>query len=63
LYIESIDTSNPVMAGIQGLRYNPYGLHVKPTVNMNECFEMPLSEIDIELVNYNVEQFKQINNL
>jgi hypothetical protein len=62
-YIESIDTSNPVMAGIQGLRYNPYGLHVKPTVNMNECFEMPLSEIDIELVNYNVEQFKQINNL
>ena len=62
-YIESIDTSNPIMAAIQGLRYNSNGLYVKPTVNMNECFEIPLSEINVELVNYNVKQFKQINNL
>jgi hypothetical protein len=62
-YIESIDTSNPVMAAIQGLKYDALGLEVKPTSNMNECFEMPLSEIDIELLNYNVKQFKQINNL
>ena len=62
-YIESIDTSNPVMAAIQGLKYDALGLEVKPTANMNECFEMPLSEIDIELLNYNVKQFKQINNL
>jgi hypothetical protein len=63
LYIESIDTSNPVMAAIQGLKYSDFGLDVKPTVNMNECFEISLSEINIELVNYNVKQFKQINNL
>lgn len=62
-YIESIDTSNPVMAAIQGLKYDAVGLTEKPTANMNECFEMPLSEIDIELLNYNVKQFKQINNL
>lgn len=62
-YIESIDTSNPVMAGIQGLRYESNGLYIKPTVNMNECFEISKDEIDIELVNFNVEQFKQINNL
>jgi hypothetical protein len=62
-YIESIDTSNPVMAAIQGLKYDTLGLEVKPTVNMNECFEMSLSEIDMKLVNYNVKQFKQINNL
>ena len=62
-YIESIDTSNPIMAAIQGLKYDTLGLEVKPTVNMNECFEIPLSEINIELVNYNVKQFKQINNL
>jgi len=62
-YIESIDTSNPVMAAIQGLKYDILGLEVKPTVNMNECFEMPLSEINMELLNYNIEQFKQINNL
>jgi hypothetical protein len=62
-YIESIDTSNPVMAAIQGLKYDTLGLEVKPTVNMNECFEMPLSEINMELLNYNVKQFKQINNL
>ena len=62
-YIESIDTSNPVMAAIQGLKYDTLGLEVKPTVNMNECFEMPLSEINMELLDYNVKQFKQINNL
>jgi hypothetical protein len=62
-YIESIDTSNPVMAAIQGLKYSTWGLSEKPTINMNECFEMPLSEINIELVNYNVKQFKQINSL
>jgi hypothetical protein len=62
-YIESIDTSNPIMAAIQGLKYDILGLEVKPTVNMNECFEIPLSEIDMKLVNYNVKQFKQINNL
>lgn len=62
-YIESIDTSNPVMAGIEGLRYNSNGLYIKPIVNMNECFEIPLNKIDLELVNYNIKQFKQINNL
>jgi hypothetical protein len=62
-YIESIDTSNPVMAAIQGLKYNTWGLSEKPTINMNECFEIPLSEINIELINHNVKQFKQINNL
>jgi len=62
-YIKSIDTSNPVMAGIQGLRYNANGLYVKPAVNMNECFEISTDEIDIELVNFNIKQFKQINNL
>jgi len=62
-YIESIDTSNPVMAAIQGLKYGSNGLIEKPTVNMNECFGMSLDEIDIELVNYNIKQFKQINNL
>ncbi len=51
------------MATIQGLKYDTLGLEVKPTANMNECFEMSLSEIDIELLNYNVKQFKQINNL
>jgi hypothetical protein len=62
-YIESIDTSNPVMATIQGLRYGIRGLKEKPTVNMNECFEIPLNKIDMELLDYNIKQFRQINNL
>jgi hypothetical protein len=62
-YIESIDTSNPIMAAIQGLKYNTWGLFEKPIINMNECFEISLNEINIELINHNVKQFKQINNL
>ena len=62
-YIESIDTSNPVMAGIQGLKYNYNGLNEKPTTNLNECFEMKLDKINLSTIEYNIKQFKKINNL
>ena len=68
-FIESIDTSNPVMAALEGMEYKDYGLLTKPTVNMNMAFEwenFDLVEYALDkmgLVESNVKKFKKINNL
>jgi hypothetical protein len=38
--IESIDTSNPVMAALEGIRYTNAGLTEKPKANMNDYLYM-----------------------
>ena len=60
-YIESLDTSNPVMAGVEGIEYSKNGLYIKPTSNMNTVFEN--KKLNVDLIKYNVAMFKQINNL
>ena len=61
--IESIDTSNPIMAAIGEIPYHNLGLNSKPKANMNECQDIDIKSINIDLVEYNVEQFRKINNL
>ena len=38
--IESIDTSNPVMAALEGTWYEDHGLNSKPKANMNDYYYM-----------------------
>ena len=59
--IESIDTSNPVMAGLEGIRYNDYGLSKKPKANMNDHFNIEWEEIDYSTILYNTSMFRKIN--
>ena len=61
--IESIDTSNPIMAAIDEWRYDEKGLRLKPTTNMNGCFNIQPWAIDMELLEYNTKMFKTINRL
>ena len=61
--IESIDTSNPVMAGIEGRMYSLAGLDSKPIVNMNEVQGETFSIETIEAISTNLKIFKVINNL
>lgn len=56
--IESIDTSNPIMAAIDGIKYTD-GLHQKPISNMNNCSDISIYDIDIDLIYHNVEMFKE----
>lgn len=59
-FIESIDTSNPVMAAIDKTQY-PVTLNIsKPVACLNTRFDIPLEHIDMWLIDHNVEQFKQI---
>ena len=62
-FIESIDTSNPVMAGVEGKVYDCFGLTEKPKANMNSVFDRDFGMIDLDLIYYNVQMFKKINNL
>ena len=61
--IESIDTSNPVMASLEGITYLNAGLTHKPKANMNDFFYMESNRISYDLLDYNLTKFKQINNI
>jgi hypothetical protein len=62
-FIESIDTSNPVMAALEGLRYTNSGLIEKPKANMNDYFFMLSDQVDYELLSHNILKFREINDL
>jgi hypothetical protein len=62
-FIESIDTSNPVMAALEGMRYSNSGLTEKPKANMNDYFFMLSDQVDYELLSYNILKFREINDL
>ena len=61
--IESIDTSNPVMAALEGVWYNKSGLNVKPKANMNDHFDIDFLKLDYLNVINNIRKFREINNL
>lgn len=62
-FIESIDTSNPVVAGIKGLRYDGVnGLNHKPSTKLCDLITIDLTEKQKEDILYNIEQFRAICN-
>jgi hypothetical protein len=61
--IESIDTSNPVMAALEGIRYTNAGLTEKPKANMNDYLYMLAEQVDYDLLTHNLNKFKEINEL
>ena len=61
--IESIDTSNPIMAALEGTIYGPMGLLIKPEANMNEYFDVDPYSVKYENVLENVKRFREINGL
>ena len=62
-YIESIDTSNPIMAALEGIEYDEFGLNHKPKANINDHFHIDIKNVNLKLVFHNVETFKKINEL
>ena len=62
-FIESLDTSNPIMAAIDGMKYGVDGLQEKPQANINNSFDIDFFGINHELINYNTQKFREINRL
>ena len=59
--IRSLDTSNPVMAGIKGMRYaGDLGLTIKPKGLLADHMEVKLDQDQLDLIDYNLQAFKTI---
>ena len=61
-FIETIDTSNPIMATLDDIDYEPTGLQTKPKANMNDNFYITPDEIDYDLLSHNVGGFRELAN-
>lgn len=61
--IESIDTSNPIMATLDNLSYKGFGLSIKPKSCMNDNFHINKDDINMTLLEHNIRMFKEINGL
>jgi hypothetical protein len=57
-FIETIDTSNPIMATLDGIQYGRNGLTEKPKSDMNHNFYT--TEIDYNLLDWNLRMFRKL---
>jgi hypothetical protein len=57
-WIKSVDTSNPIIVGSEGVRYGDNGIEYKPKTKIEELFEVDLTERMDDII-FNVEKFKQ----
>jgi len=57
-FIRSVDTSNPILVGAEGIRYTSSGLTFKPKEKLEHYFEKNLED-KVEDIKFNVTRFKQ----
>jgi len=57
--IESIDTSNPIIHGLKGIKYKHYGLHSKDTTKIDQLEDIELTSDVLYNINHNLIKFKQ----
>ena len=57
-FIETIDTSNPIMATLDGIQYGRNGLTDKPKANMNDHFYT--TNLDYNLLDWNLRMFRKL---
>ena len=62
-FIESIDTSNPVIHGLEGVRYSQGGLLHKSKQKIDKDFTQEVTPTQKADIMYNVHMFRKINNL
>ena len=62
-FIETIDTSNPIIHGLEGIRYSEGGLLHKSNQKIDKDFRQNVTPKQKEDILYNIEMFKKINNI
>ena len=59
--IRSCDTSNPIVAGIEGLHYNgEFGLQGKPKTKLIEYIDHTITDVQLFRIERNVQSFRKI---
>jgi len=59
-FIDSIDTSSPIVHGIKGIKYSEYGLKTKESIKLVDLLEEDIQLNDI--INYNIDKFRKFWN-
>lgn len=62
-FIDSVDTSNPVAAGLTSTAYGTCGLSTKPRGKMCDMMDVEVSQDSWETVQYNIDKFDSFCNL
>jgi hypothetical protein len=62
-FIDSLDTSNPIVHGMLGIRYSNAGLNQKKSIKIAEMMDTEESKCDMEAVYHNIKMFRGINAL
>jgi len=57
-FIKSVDTSNPILVGAEGVRYTDSGINWKPKEKLAYYFEKDLSEQKEDII-FNVQKFRK----
>ena len=57
-FIKSIDTSNPILVGAEGVRYTDSGITWKPKEKLAHYFEKDLSD-QLEDITFNIQKFRK----
>ena len=61
-WIETIDTSNPIVHSILGKKYGKLGLSTKSSLKLVELLKTPREKIDENLLKYNILIFQKLAN-
>lgn len=61
-WIDSVDTSNPVVHGLKGIRYGANGLESKESQKLYTMIHEDVSRKQKEDIYYNIEQFRRYCN-
>jgi len=61
-FIESIDTSNPIIHGLEGIKYSSNGLFTKSNTKIDKIGNIPLTRETLYNINHNLTQFKKYLN-
>jgi len=59
-FIESIDTSNPIIHGLKGKQYKSFGLLEKESTKIDQIGIVPLEPEILYNINHNITQFKNL---
>ena len=61
-WIESVDTSNPIVHGIKGIAYKNYGLQTKESIKLVDLLDVEITSEQLYDINHNIQYFRTYVN-
>lgn len=61
-WIDTVDTSNPVVHGLNGVAYKPYGLNEKITTKLIDYMDEEVTDTQLAIIIDNIARFKRFCN-